>query len=177
MIDTINIYPLNENDIEKLYLFETDPDINALSGILAIESYKEFFDRYKGYLNLDFNNIALKIYSIKYNDLLIGRFEYKEYEEGIEFGIVIGDKHFQKLGIASIVLNEFFKYIFNNKIAKCIFAEVFSHNEVSIKLMEKLGGKVSNSFNEDGNILYIFERESFYYKLSKKYDIMFKYEK
>ncbi len=139
----ITVRPFQLSDIKTFYEYDLDVEINQAAAVDNDESFYEFKKRYEGLLQYDFNEFPLKIYAIERCNEVIGRLEYRIYEEDneLEFGITIGNKAYWRKGYAQKILEALFKYAFDDLGVKCVIAEVLSSNKASINLMEKLGGK------------------------------------
>ncbi len=137
-----------KEDLPILYTFISDREIATLTNYSQEETFEDFRAKYNLYLNGYSDEI--KIFTIVYDELVIGKMEIGydlENKTGI-FDILIGNKKRWHQGFGTKALSVLFSYGFNNLGLNRISCEVYRFNEKSINLMRKMKMHVDGMLRE-----------------------------
>lgn len=175
----VTLRPLEFDDIDLLYGWESDIELSLQGGWVPVLSRVAFRQKYE--MRISDPNPDQKLFGIVFEERLVGYVQLAriDREEGIAaIGIVIGEKAFQGRGIGSTALRIVLDFAFKVTNLERVYAEVYGFNQRSQRLMEHVGfvkegilrqHEVHNGERQDMHFYGILKSE-FY----QKYETIFK---
>ena len=138
----VALRPLRADDIDTLYTWETDPELNILGGWtpsarLAPEAFRRKYER-----RIEEPDNDRVTFAIELEGRLVGYIELAQIDrrEGrAAVGIVIGDRSAWRRGVGSAAVRILLDYGFTVMGLERIYAEVYDYNEASRRLFEHVG--------------------------------------
>jgi RimJ/RimL family protein N-acetyltransferase len=139
-LDGVTLRALELADIDQLYDWEGDIEINILAGWGPQRSRAAYTQRYEKRITEPEKDLYM--FGIEVEQRLVGYVQLAEidtYERRAAVGILIGDKSVWGRGIATTALRILLDYAFTVRSLERIYAEVYTFNTRSLHLFEKLG--------------------------------------
>lgn len=184
-LDTVTLRPLEPDDMDRVYAWFADIETglwggwaSAIARPLSRHAFRTHFEQHlvqtrddQVMLGIEFEKQLVGFIQLAMIDLHMRR---------AALGILIGEKHLRGQGIGRTALRLFLDYAFTVKGLERVYAEVFSFNQRSQRLMEHVGFQregllrqhdFHNGVRQDTSIFGILKSE-FY----QKYETIFKQE-
>ena len=139
-LNDVTLRPLEFDDIDTLYKWETNSELNILSGWIPMRSRAAFRRRHEQRITEPADNRYT--FGIQVEERLIGYVELAmidRIERRAFISIVIGEKQLWGRGIGSIALRILLDYAFTVQALEKLCAEVYGFNMRSQRLMERVG--------------------------------------
>lgn len=143
-LDAVTLRPLEPDDMDNIYTWFTDIETGFWGGWTpAIEqpfsrhAFRAFFEQ-----NLVQAKDTQVMFGIEFEKQLVGFIQLAMIDlrmRRASLGIGIGAKHLRGQGIGGTALRLILDYAFTMKGLERVYAEVFSFNQRSQKLMEHVG--------------------------------------
>jgi RimJ/RimL family protein N-acetyltransferase len=178
-LNEVTLRPLELADIDQLYVWESDSELNILSGWGPRRSRAAFHQRYGRRITEP--EADLYMFGIEVEERLVGYVQLALIdisERRAAVGIVLGDRTVWGRGIASTALRILLDYAFTGRNLERIYAEVYSFNTRSLRLFERVGfqhegvlrqHEIHNGSRQDMHVFGMLKSE-FY----QRYKTMFK---
>lgn len=138
--DGVTLRPLNLDDIDLIYEWEADIELNILSGWSPKRSLAAFRHKYEKRITEPEDDRYM--FGVQIEERLVGYVELvliDRIERRAFISIVIGEKQFWGRGIGSTALRILLDYAFTVQAMEKICAEVYGINTRSQRLMERVG--------------------------------------
>jgi RimJ/RimL family protein N-acetyltransferase len=136
----VTIRPLQLEDLDKLYEWHQDAEIDAWAGWGPRMSRARFLHRYEEVVREPPEDFVL--FGVEYGDGLVGYIELAEISRisrRAAIGFVIGEKDVRRHGVATNAVVLMLDYGFSLEDLERIYAEVYPFNQASVRLLEKVG--------------------------------------
>ena len=136
----VTLRPLEIEDIDVLYTWDLDNELNILAGWSPRRSLAAFRQSYEQRITEPPDN--LDTFGIQIDERLVGYIQIALIdleERRAAVGLVIGEKAVRKRGIGSTALRIALDYAFTVKGLERVYAEVYAFNTPSFRLMERVG--------------------------------------
>jgi diamine N-acetyltransferase len=138
----VALRPLRIDDIDTLYTWETDPELNILGGWtpsarLGPEAFRRKFER-----RIEEPEDDRVTFAIEWEARFVGYIELAlidRREARAAVGIVIGDRSAWRRGVGSGAVRILLDYGFTVMGLERIYAEVYDYNQASRRLFERVG--------------------------------------
>lgn len=175
--DTIRLRPLEFDDIDTLYTWATDLEIQVSAGWSQPLSLAAFREKHSRRITQPSDELIL--FAVAYEQQLVGHVQLAlidHVERRAAVGIVIGDKSVWGKGIGRASLTLLLDYAFTVQNLERIYAEAYGFNERSHRLLEGVGfqregvlrqHEMHNGTRQDMHIFGILKPE-FYQKYQSK---------
>ena len=153
--ESVTLRPPREEDVEKVYEWDRDPELAAWNGRPPIKvslsaARRDYLTRWK--------DPSVKTFIIEAEDEAIGLATLYDFRyEGCELGIKIGPKDLRGRGYASEAVDLLVSYCFETLNLKVVRGSTLSHNTRMQRVFEKRG------FREigDGSIISRFDNKRY----------------
>ncbi|GCE15209.1 GNAT family N-acetyltransferase [Tengunoibacter tsumagoiensis] len=139
-LNTVTLRPLEFEDIPLLYTWDLDHELNMLSGWSPRRSRAAFQQIYEQRITNPSENMAT--FGIQFDERLIGFVQLALIdleEKRAAVGILIGEKQLWGRGIGKTALQILLDYAFTVRGLERVYAEIYSFNTRSFRLMEQVG--------------------------------------
>ena len=178
-IDNVTLRYLEFDDIDLLYTWEADIELAIWSGWTPPLSRAAFRHKYEQRITEPEKDLVML--GIEFEGKLVGYVQLAlidDYERRAAIGILVGEKRVWGRGIASIALRILLDYAFTVRSLERVYAEVYSFNQRSLRLMERIGfqkegilrqHEIHNGVRQDMHFFGMLKAE-FY----QKYETLFK---
>lgn len=136
----VTIRPIELDDLDKLFEWHQDPEIDAWGGWDPRMSRARFFHRYEELVREPPEDYVL--FGIEHEARLVGYIELAEISRiarRAAIGFVVGDRAHRRRGVASKAVVLMLDYGFSLEDLDRVYAEVFTFNQASCALLEKVG--------------------------------------
>ena len=135
------IKPITLNEINETYLsWLNDPKINKY---LEVRHNKQTIEGIFDYINNHRSKKNSEVFAIftKKDKIHVGNIGiiYDAGNKHVEYGIMVGNKKAQMIGLGGEATILMFEYLFKNSEVRKIFNGIISENESSWKLFESIG--------------------------------------
>lgn len=139
-LDHVTLRPLEPDDIDLLYRWDLDIELNILKGWTPRRSLHAFRQVYEQrIIQTSDTNIR---FGIQYEDHLVGFVELgliDHEQQRAAIGIAIGDKQVWGRGIGTTALRLILDYGFTVQGLERVYAEIYGFNARSLRLMQRAG--------------------------------------
>lgn len=178
-LNNVTLRPLELDDIDTLYIWECDSELEILAGWGPKRSRTAFRERYEKRITEPEDDLAML--GIEVDNRLIGYVQLAlidEVERRAAMGLLIGDKLLWGRGIGTTALRLWLDYAFTVRSLERVFAETYSFNVRSQRLLERVGfqregilrqHEIHNGARQDMHVFGILKPE-FY----QRYETIFK---
>ncbi len=178
-LDSVTLRPLEFDDIDTLYTWEIDREINMSAGWGPVRSRASFQGKYEHRITEPEENLLML--AVLFEGQFVGFVQLAlidREERRAAVGIVIGEKNVRRRGVASTALHILLDYAFTVQGLERIYAEVYGFNQSSQHLMQHVGfqhegvlrqHEFHNGARQDMHVFGMLKPE-FY----QKYETMFK---
>ncbi len=178
-LEHVTLRPLEMDDIDTLYTWESDVEINMQAGWAPVRSQAAFRNKYEQRITEPEEDLLML--AILFEDQFVGYVQLAlidREERRAAVGVVIGEKIVRRRGVASTALRILLDYAFTVQALERIYAEVYSFNQSSLQLMKRVGfqqegvlrqHEIHNGVRQDMHVFGMLKFE-FY----QKYETMFK---
>ena len=178
-LNDVTLRPLEFDDIDTLYGWETDVELAIWSGWIPQLSRAAFRHKYEQRITEPEKDLVML--GIEYEGQLVGYVQLAlidDDERRAAVGILVGEKNMWGRGIGKTALRILLDYAFTVKNLERVYAEVYAFNQRSLRLMERVGfqkegvlrqHEIHNGARQDMHFFGILKAE-FY----QKYETMFK---
>ena len=178
-INKVTLRFLEFDDIDTLYSWESDIELSIWSGWTSPSSRAAF--RHKFEQRITKPEKDLMMLGIEFEGRLVGYVQLAlidHYEQRAAVGVLVGEKSMWGRGIASTALRILLDYAFTVKGLARVYAEVYSFNQRSLRLMERIGfqkegilrqHEIHNGVRQDMHVFGMLKSE-FY----QKYETLFR---
>jgi len=139
-LNGVTLRPLEFADIDTLYAWDSDTELEMLAGWGPKRSREAYRQRYERRITEPEDDLYM--FGIEVEERLIGYVQLamiEPYERRAMVGIVIGDKQMWGRGIGSTALRILLDYAFTVRGLDRIYAETYSFNIPSQRLLERVG--------------------------------------
>ena len=179
-LDNVTLRPLEFDDIDTLYTWEIDREINMLAGWGPIRSRASFQGKYEHRITEPEEDLLML--AVLFEGQFVGFVQLAlidREERRAAVGIVIGEKNVRRRGVASTALHILLDYAFTVQGLERIYAEVYGFNQGSQHLMHHVGfqhegvlrqHEFHNGARQDMHVFGMLKPE-FY----QKYETIFKF--
>ncbi|MGC8487449.1 MAG: GNAT family N-acetyltransferase [Clostridia bacterium] len=136
----VTIRPIELEDLDRLYEWHQDTEIDAWAGWDPRMSRVRFLHRYEEVVREPPEDLVL--FAVEYGDDLVGYIELAEISRisrRAAIGFVIGQKAVRRHGVATNAVVLMLDYGFSLEDLDRIYAEVYPFNQASVQLLEKVG--------------------------------------
>ncbi|AFM41888.1 acetyltransferase, ribosomal protein N-acetylase [Desulfosporosinus acidiphilus SJ4] len=151
----IKIRPIEEEDIDTLYQWSNDEEINYWSSgawpLNTLYTRDQIIDKY-----LENPSDTYRYAMLNENDLLIGTIGFKEVNipcRSVTLFIVIGEKSYWGLGYGTDALITFVRFLFTQWNFHRVSLDTWDENLRAIRTYEKVGFKIEGRQREARFIL------------------------
>ena len=178
-LNNVTLRPLEFDDIDTLYEWETDIELAVRSGWTPQISRAAFRHKYEQRISEPEKDLVML--GIEFEGQLVGYVQLAliDYDERrAAVGILVGEKNLWGHGIGKTALRILLDYAFTVRNLERIYAEVYGFNLRSLRLMERVGfqkegilrqHEIHNGARQDMHFFGMLKAE-FY----QKYETMFK---
>ena len=178
-LGSVTLRPLEFDDIDTLYTWETDREINMLAGWSPVRSRTAFRDKYEHRITEPEEDLIML--AVLFEEQFVGYVQLAlidREERRAAVGVVIGEKSVRRRGVASTAIRILLDYAFTVQGLERVYAEVYGFNQHSQHLMQHIGfqhegilrqHEFHNGARQDMHIFGILKPE-FY----QKYETIFK---
>ncbi len=178
-LNDVTLRPLEFDDIDTLYEWETDIELAVRSGWTPQISRAAFRHKYEQRISEPEKDLVML--GIEFEGQLVGYVQLAliDYDERrAAVGILVGEKNLWGHGIGKTALRILLDYAFTVRNLERIYAEVYGFNQRSLRLMERVGfqkegvlrqHEIHNGARQDMHFFGMLKAE-FY----QKYETMFK---
>ena len=138
--DGVRLRPIETDDIGQLYEWHQDLELEALTGWMPRMSRARFERRYEDLVREPPEDFVL--FGIEYDGRLVGYVELAEISRinrRAAIGFVVADRRVRRRGIGRTAVILMLDYAFALEDVDRVYAEVFSFNEPSLRLLEHVG--------------------------------------
>jgi RimJ/RimL family protein N-acetyltransferase len=139
-LDGVTLRPLEFDDINQLYDWDSDSELEMMAGWGPKRSRAAYRHRYERRITEPEDDLYM--FGIEVENRLVGYVQLAlidYYERRAAVGILIGDKPIWGRGIAHAALRILLDYAFTVRGLERVYAEVYSFNIRSLRLMERVG--------------------------------------
>jgi RimJ/RimL family protein N-acetyltransferase len=136
----VTLRPLELDDIDVLSRWDLDNELNILAGWSSRQSRTAFRQSYEQRITEPPDNLIT--FGIQVDKRLVGYVQLAmidREEQRAAVGILIGEKQAWGRGIGSSALRILLDYAFTVQCLERVYAEVYSFNTRSLRLMEHVG--------------------------------------
>ncbi|HLW02208.1 MAG TPA: GNAT family protein [Ktedonobacterales bacterium] len=143
-LNNVTLRPLEYSDADSVYTWMADIELCIWGGSTPVlempmprDVFRPFFEQHFAQAKPD-----QLMFGIEFEQRLVGFIQLADIDQRMrraEVGIVIGEKGLQGKGLGTTALRLLLDYAFTVKNLERVSAEVFSFNERSQKLMERVG--------------------------------------
>ena len=143
-LNKVTLRPLELDDMESVYTWMSDIEFNLLGGwtpVIAVplsrDTFRPIFEQQ--FVQFKADQVML---GIKFEDRLVGFVQLTRIDQRMrraDIGIGIGEKNIRGQGIGKTALRLLLDYAFTVQGLERVSAEVFSYNQHSQNLMERVG--------------------------------------
>ncbi|HYF91434.1 MAG TPA: GNAT family protein [Symbiobacteriaceae bacterium] len=177
--DGVTLRPLEPSDIETMYPWHLDYELDLLSSWGPRRSYAQFEKRWESKMLEPDDDMVY--FGVVYEDRLVGRVQLAlidREQRRAAVGIVIGDRSVWSRGVGRTALRILYDYAFSVENLERLYAEVYGFNTRSLRLMTAsgmkgegilLGHELHNGGRQDVHVFGLL-RDTFY----REYDTMFR---
>ena len=178
-LNDVTLRPLEFDDIDTLYEWETDIELAVWSGWTPLISRAAFRHKYEQRITEPEKDLVML--GIEYEGQLVGYVQLAlidDDERRAAVGILVGEKNMWGHGIGKTALRILLDYAFTVRNLERVYAEVYGFNQRSLRLMERVGfqkegvlrqHEIHNGARQDMHFFGMLKAE-FY----QKYETMFK---
>ncbi len=178
-LNNVTLRPLEFDNIDTLYSWETDIELAIWSGWTSPLSHAAFRHKYE--LRITEPEKDLVMLGIEFEGQLVGYVQLAmidDDERRAAVGILVGEKRMWGRGMGKTALRILLDYAFTVRNLERIYAEVYGFNQRSLRLMERVGfqkegilrqHEIHNGARQDMHFFGMLKAE-FY----QKYETMFK---
>ena len=178
-LNDVTLRPLEFDDIDTLYGWETDVELAIWSGWIPQLSRAAFRHKYEQRITEPEKDLVML--GIEYEGQLVGYVQLAlidDDERRAAVGILVGEKNMWGRGIGKTALRILLDYAFTVRNLERVYAEVYGFNQRSLRLMERVGfqkegvlrqHEIHNGARQDMHFFGMLKAE-FY----QKYETMFK---
>ncbi len=178
-LNDVTLRPLEFDDIDILYSWETDIELAIWSGWTPQLSRAAFRHKYEQRITEPEKDLVML--GIEYEGQLVGYVQLAliDYDERrAAVGILVGEKNLWGHGIGKTALRILLDYAFTVSNLERVYTEVYGFNQRSLQLMERVGfqkegilrqHEIHNGARQDMHFFGMLKAE-FY----QKYETMFK---
>ena len=178
-LDKVTLRPLELDDIDTLYIWESDLDLNMQAGWAPVRSRAAFRNKYEQRITEPEEDLIML--AVLFEDAFVGYGQLAlidRHDRHAALGVVIGEKSVRRRGVASTALRILMDYAFTVQALERIYAQVYSFNLASQQLMKRIGfqhegvlrqHELHNGIRQDMHVFGMLKFE-FY----QKYETMFK---
>jgi RimJ/RimL family protein N-acetyltransferase len=138
--DGVRLRPIEMDDIGKLYEWHQDLELESLTGWMPRMSRARFERRYEDLVREPPEDLVL--FGIEYDGRLVGYVELAEISRinrRAAIGFVVAERQVRRRGIGRTAVILMLDYAFALEDVDRVYAEVFSFNEPSLRLLEQVG--------------------------------------
>lgn len=139
-LNGVTLRPLELDDIDTLYSWACDSELEILAGWGPRESRSAFRERYEKRITEPEDNLAM--FGIEAEGRLIGYlqlYQIDEAERRAAVGFLIGEKTLWGRGIGTTALRLWLDYAFTVRSLERVFSETYGFNARSQRLLERVG--------------------------------------
>jgi len=178
-LNDVTLRPLEFDDIDTLYGWETEIELAIWSGWTPQFSRSAFRHKYEQRITDPEKDLVMQ--GIEYEGQLVGYVQLAlidYHERRAAVGILVGEKQMWGRGIGRTALRILLDYAFTVRNLERIYAEVYGFNQRSLRLMERVGfqkegilrqHEIHNGARQDMHFFGMLKTE-FY----QKYETIFK---
>jgi RimJ/RimL family protein N-acetyltransferase len=178
-INNVTLRYLELDDIDTLYSWVCDIELAIWSGWTPPLSRAAFRHKYEQRITEPEKDLVML--GIEFEGQLVGYVQLaliEDDERRAAAGILVGEKRVWGRGIASTALRTLLDYAFTVRNLERVYAEVYSFNQRSLRLMERVGfqkegvlrqHEIHNGARQDMHVFGMLKAE-FY----QKYETLFK---
>ena len=178
-LNGVTLRPLELDDIDTLYAWECDSELEILAGWGPKRSRTAFRERYEKRITEPEDDLAM--FGMEVDTKLIGYVQLAqidEVERRAAVGFLIGDKTLWGRGIGTTALCLWLDYAFTARSLERVFAETYRFNMRSQRLLERVGfqregilrqHEIHNGARQDMHVFGLLKPE-FY----QRYETIFK---
>ncbi len=178
-LNGVTLRPLELDDIDTLYAWECDSELEILAGWGPKRSRAAYRQRYEKRITEPEDDLAM--FGIEVESRLIGYlqlYQIDEVERRAAVGFLIGEKMLWGRGIGTSALRLWLDYAFTVRSLERVFSETYSFNVRSQRLLERVGfqregilrqHEIHNGARQDMHVFGILKPE-FY----QRYETIFK---
>lgn len=168
-LNGVMLRPLELDDIDMLYNWDLDNDLNILTGWAPRRSRVAFRQLYEQRITEPPDDLVT--FGIQIDDGLVGFVQLAlidREERRAAVGILIGEKQIWGRGIGSTALRLLLDYAFTVQGLERVYAEIYGFNTRSFRLMERVGfqqegilrqHEIHNGVRQDMHIFGILKPE------------------
>ncbi|HLX57809.1 MAG TPA: GNAT family protein [Ktedonobacteraceae bacterium] len=145
----VTLRPLECDDIDTLYDWDTNIELGMLSGWSPIRSHAAYRQRYERRITEPEDDMYM--FGIVVEERLVGYVQLaliERTERRAAVGIVIGVKEVWGRGIGSTALRILLDFAFTVRGLERVYAEVYGFNTRSLQLMERVGFQREGIFRQ-----------------------------
>jgi len=143
-LNNVTLRPLEFSDMDNLYTWMADIELALWGGVTPVleaprsrDAFRPVFEQYFVQARED-----QAMLGIEFEQRLVGFVQLSSIDQRMRraaIGIAIGEKNLRGQGIGTTALRLLLDYAFTVKNFERIYAEVFSFNQRSQKLLERVG--------------------------------------
>lgn len=140
--DGVTLRPLEPTDIETMYPWHLDYELDVYSSWGPRRSYAQFEKRWESKILEPDEDMVY--FGVVYEDRLVGRVQLAlidREQRRAAIGIIIGDRSVWGRGVGQTALRILFDYAFMVENLDRLYAEVYAFNVRSHRVMEAAGMK------------------------------------
>ena len=145
----VTIRPLELDDLDKLFAWHQDAEIDAWSGWSPRMSRARFFHRYEDLVREPPEDFVL--FGIEHDGSLVGYIELAEISRisrRAAMGFVVGERTQRRQGVATNAVVLMLDYGFSLEDLDRVYAEVYPFNRASRELLLKVGFQHEGTLRE-----------------------------
>ncbi|MBE3559290.1 MAG: GNAT family N-acetyltransferase [Ktedonobacteraceae bacterium] len=145
----VTLRPLEPDDIDQLYSWESDSELNILAGWSPLRSRAAFRQVHEQRIMHPPDDLVTL--GIQVGERLVGYVQLAQIEREerrAAVGILIGDKQAWGRGIGSAALRILLDYAFTIEELERVYAETYSFNTRSFRLMERVGFQLEGTMRQ-----------------------------